>query len=87
MALTREQIEKMLGPVDTQLAAEIVATDATAEDLAQALVWLHSDEAMLNEGQHMPSGVVAELIGLLEAADDEDGMAAPVADGLTDWVD
>lgn len=86
MAMTRNQIEKMLGPVDSQLAAEIVATDATVEDLAQALVWLNSDEAMLNEGQHMPSGVVAELIGLLEIADDDEGRGAP-AGGYAQGID
>lgn len=77
MAMTRNDIEKMLGPVDDHLAAEIVRTDASAEDLAQALVWISADEAMVNDGAHMPTGVVAELIGLLDTTEDEDaGLAA-----------
>lgn len=72
MALSRETIEKMLGPVDSQLVAEIARTDATAEDLAQALSWVHSDEARLNEGAHLPTGVVAVLVELLETDDDDD---------------
>lgn len=86
MALTRRDIEKMLGPVDNQLAAEIARTGADAADLAQALSWLHSDEARINEGAHMPTGVVAELVDLLEAAEDEDG--SPGESGATgpDWT-
>lgn len=79
MAMTRSDIEKMLGPVDDHLAAEIVRTDASAEDLAQALVWISADEAMVNDGAHMPTGVVAELIGLLDTADEEEPVPAAAA--------
>lgn len=85
MAITRSEIERMLGPVDNQLAAEIAATDATATDLAKALAWLQSDEALVNDGDHLPTGKVAELIGILETADDEDGYTAP-AQSFDDWV-
>lgn len=85
MAMSKEAIEKMLGPVDNQLAAEIVRTDANAEDLAQALSWVHSDEARVNEGAHMPSGVVAELVDLLEAAEEEEPLA-PSSGSAADWA-
>lgn len=81
MAVSRSDIEKMLGPVDNQLAAEIARTQASAADLAQALSWLHSDEARVNDGAHMPTGVVAELLDLLEAAEDEDGPLAQDGEG------
>lgn len=84
MAMSRTDIEKMLGPVDNQLAAEIARTDASAADLAQALSWLHSDEARVNDGAHMPTGVVAELLDLLEVVEDEDGTAAQNGEGHQD---
>lgn len=72
MAMDRNTIEKMLGPVDSHLAAEIVRTDASAADLAQAMSWIHADEARLNEGAHLPTGVVAELVDLLAPSEDDD---------------
>ncbi len=85
MAMTRKEIERLLGPTDSQLAAEIVATDANSADLAKALAWLQSDEALVNDGDHLPTGKVAELIGILETIDDEDGIAAPAA-SASDWA-
>ena len=85
MAMTRKEIERLLGPTDSQLAAEIVATDANSADLAKALAWLQSDEALVNDGDHLPTGKVAELIGILETIDDEDGISAPAA-SASDWA-
>ena len=85
MAMKRKEIERLLGPTDSQLAAEIVATDANSADLAKALAWLQSDEALVNDGDHLPTGKVAELIGILETIDDEDGIAAPAA-SASDWA-
>jgi hypothetical protein len=61
--LTREAISRVLGPVDEDLAAELVATGATESELSEA--WLFSDEALINEGRHFPTGRVAELIDIL----------------------
>ena len=85
MAMKRKEIERLLGHTDSQLAAEIVATDANSADLAKALAWLQSDEALVNDGDHLPTGKVAELIGILETIDDEDGIAAPAA-SASDWA-
>jgi hypothetical protein len=85
MAMTRSDIEKMLGPVDSDLVTEIVRTDASAADLAQALSWIHADEARLNDGAHLPSGVVAELVELLEADDDEEAPGGTATD-IADWA-
>lgn len=73
MALTRDEIERILGPIDNHLAAEIAAIEATPAELSNALSWLQADEARVNEGDHLPTGRVAELIGILETADEEDG--------------
>jgi hypothetical protein len=73
MTLNRAEIERVLGPVDNHLAAEISATEATAAELAKAVAWLEADEALVNDGDHLPTGKVAELIGILETADEDEG--------------
>ncbi|AEQ50843.1 hypothetical protein [Pelagibacterium halotolerans] len=85
MTLTRSEIERVLGPIDEHLAAEISATEATTADLTMALAWLEADEARVNEGDHLPTGKVAELIGILETADDEEGYALPPSQPQ-DWA-
>lgn len=72
MVITRSDMEKILGPVDDQLATEILSVGATAEELARALFWVNADEAFVNDGAHMPAGRVAELIEILEAREMED---------------
>lgn len=71
MTMTREEIVSVLGPVDEELVAELVATGASAEELREAWVWLNSDEALMGAGRPLPGTRVAALIDLLEP-DDED---------------
>ncbi|KFC62371.1 hypothetical protein FG93_06071 [Bosea sp. LC85] len=63
--MTADDVTAILGPIDEVLMAEILSTDATRDELAQAWVWLQSDEALINEGRPLPSGRVAVLIDLL----------------------
>jgi hypothetical protein len=69
--LTRTEAVSVLGPSDGNLIAEVVATGATLEELAQAWAWVNNDEALINDGRPLPTGRVAELIGLLSPEDDE----------------
>lgn len=71
-ALTRDDVVSIVGPVDDELVAAIVATQATAEQLAQAVAWANNDEALINNGQPLPSGLVAELVDLLSPEDEEE---------------
>lgn len=71
MAMSSADVTAILGPVDEVLIAEIIATDATRDDLAQAWYWLNGDEALINDGRPLPSGKVAELAELLSADRDE----------------
>ena len=77
--LTRDDVRTLVGPVDDIAAAEIIATGATREELARAFAWVENNEAMLNEGRHLPTGREARLVGILEelAAVDEDAVAPP----------
>ncbi|EUB99941.1 hypothetical protein PMI07_006222 [Rhizobium sp. CF080] len=67
-----EEITTILGPVDEALIAEINQTGASAGELAEAWAWLNADEALVNDGRSLPSGRVADLVSLLEAADPPD---------------
>ncbi len=72
MAMTLAQVAAVLGPIDKEVAAEIVATGASPEDLEVAWAWLQNDEALVNEGRHLPTGKVAELIEILSATSEDE---------------
>jgi len=72
MQLTKADITAVFGPVDDTLVADIIATGATAEDLAKAWAWVNSDEALMGEGRRLPKGKVAELADLLAPEDEEE---------------
>jgi hypothetical protein len=76
MALTRDDVLSVIGPADEILVAEIIATEATTEELTQAWAWANNDEALVNEGRPLPSGRTAELVELLTPQDDEDEQAS-----------
>lgn len=73
MTMTLQEVAAVLGPVDETLAAEIVATGATQAELAEAWAWANNDEALMGEGRHLPTGVVAALVDLLSSDEEEDG--------------
>ena len=76
MALTRDDVLSVIGPADEILVTEIIATEATTEELAQAWAWVNSDEALINEGRALPSGRTAELVELLTPQSDEEERAS-----------
>ncbi len=69
--MTREEVRAVLGPCEDRLVAEILATDATGEELIEAAGWLGSDEALVNTGHPLPAGRVARLVEILERAAEE----------------
>jgi len=71
MALTRDEVESVLGPIDDVLAAEVIATGASLAELEQAWAWINADEAQINEFQPLPTGRVAAVIEILSTPDDE----------------
>jgi hypothetical protein len=74
--LNRDAVTKVLGPVDEALAAELIATGASAEELFQAYAWRANEEALANEQRGFPSARVGELVEILEAAE-ADELQAP----------
>ncbi len=71
MTMTSQDVIAVLGPVDRALIAEIIATGAEAEELAEAWAWVNSDEALIGEGRRLPNGKVAELVDLLSEDEEE----------------
>ncbi len=70
--LTKSAVKRVLGPVDESLAAELVLTGASEQELREAKAWLTSDETLVNALLPLPAGRVAELIHILERLDDPD---------------
>ena len=67
--LTRKDVTAMFGELDDVVIAKIIATGATADELAEAHAWLANDEPMMNAGT---SGRVARLVDIIDAINEEE---------------
>ncbi|HVX79150.1 MAG TPA: hypothetical protein VHB49_23690 [Bradyrhizobium sp.] len=63
--LTRDDVIRAVGPADDVTIAEIIGTDATAEELAEAKAWIANDEPLMNEGRPLAQGRVLQLVDIL----------------------
>jgi hypothetical protein len=82
LRITRNDVIRAIGAVDDVTVAQIIATDATVDELAEAQAWLANDEPHLNSGRPLATGRVRELVDILaelDPEDDDDGRGAPVA--------
>ncbi len=73
--LTRDDVTKAVGGADDVTIAQIIATGATTDELAEAQAWIVNDDPLLNAGKPLPSGRVRELIDVLaelEPSEDEE---------------
>jgi uncharacterized protein (DUF433 family) len=75
-ALTRKDVTAMLGELDDVVVAEIIATGATPEELAEAHAWLANDEPLMNAGRPLPSGRVARVVDIVAAIGEEEEQEA-----------
>ncbi len=71
--LTRESLERVLGPLDEAAAAEIAGLGASEEELLEARSWLANEEAMRAAGKPLPTGRVAKILEWLEPPEDDHG--------------
>ena len=67
--LTRDDVAKAVARADDVTIAEIIATGATVDELAEAQAWIVNDEPLMNAGKPLASGRVRELIDILEELD------------------
>ena len=72
--ITREDVTRAIGAADDVTIAQIIGTQATVEELAEAQAWLANDEPMMNAGRPLAIGRVRQLVDILSElqADDED---------------
>jgi len=63
--------------------ANIIATGATIDELAEALAWMANDEPMMNSGRPLATGRVRELVDILAELepDDDDGRDVGISAG------
>jgi hypothetical protein len=62
--LTRKDVTAMLGELDDDVVAEIIAAEAHA--------WLANDEPLMNAGRPLPGGRVARLVDIVAAISEEE---------------
>ena len=82
--ITRNDVVKAIGVVDDLTIAQIIATNATIEELAEARAWMANDEPMMNSGRPLATGRVRELVDILaelEPDDDDDGHGSGTSAG------
>ena len=77
MPLNRAAIIRILGEVDDVIVAQIIASGATEDELAEAQAWALNDEPVLNSGKPLPAGRVSQLADILTKLEEE--RAEPVA--------
>ena len=80
--ITRDDITKAISEADDVTIANMIATGATTDELAEALAWMANDEPMLNSGRPLATGRVRELVDILselEPEDEDDGRGAPAS--------
>ena len=71
-SLTRKDIVGALGEVDDIVIAEIMALDATEDELAEAQAWLVNNEPLMNSGKSLPTGRVGQLVEVLQAVEEQE---------------
>ncbi len=71
MALTRDDIVRILGPLDDRTIAEVIGIGATPEELEEAHAWVVNDEAMMNMGRPLAAGRISQLVEILEKVEEE----------------
>jgi hypothetical protein len=63
--ITRDDAIRAIGRANDTAIAEMIATGATADELAEAQAWMVNDEPMLNAGKPLAQGRVRQLVDIL----------------------
>ena len=74
--ITRDDVTRAVGQADDVTIAKIIATGATAEELAEAQAWIANDEPLINAGKPLAKGRVGELVDILtelDASEEDEG--------------
>jgi hypothetical protein len=74
--VSRDDVTRAVGGADDVTIAQIIGTEATVEELAEAQAWLANDEPLMNAGRPLAQGRVRQLVDILselQAEDEEEG--------------
>jgi hypothetical protein len=71
MTMIRKEVISVLGPVDDETVAEIIASGASIEELREAWAWAYGDDALMGQGRPLPGTKVGKLIELLEPEEED----------------
>jgi hypothetical protein len=71
-SLSRKDVVALLGDPGDTVVADIIATGASTEELAEAHAWLANDEPLMNAGRPLPGGRVARLVDVMAAINEEE---------------
>ena len=79
--ITRDDVTRAVGQADDVTIAKIIATGASAEELAEAKAWISNDEPLINAGKPLAKGRVGDLVDILTELDaaEEDERGPTVA--------
>jgi hypothetical protein len=78
--ITRDDVTRAVSQADDITIARIIATGATAEELAEAKAWITNDEPLINAGKPLAKGRVGELVDILteiDWAEEDEGQRGP----------
>jgi len=70
--LTRADVVAALGRIDDVTLAEVIATGASRQELAEALAWIANDEPLLNAGRPLASGRTGRLVEILASRQEDE---------------
>ncbi|HKS19446.1 MAG TPA: hypothetical protein VJS63_09605 [Bradyrhizobium sp.] len=70
--VTRDDVARAVGAADDVTIAQIIGTEATVEELAEAQAWLANDEPMMNAGRPLAQGRVRQLVDILSELQSDD---------------
>jgi hypothetical protein len=80
--ISRDDVNRAVSQADDVTIAKIIATGATAEELAEAKAWIANDEPLINAGKPLANGRVGELVDILnelEATEEDEDRGGPTA--------
>lgn len=77
MPLSHKQVVAALGPVDDIVVAQVIASGASPQELAEARAWVANDEALFNDGHALASGRIGQLVEILSRVKEEEDEDAP----------
>lgn len=70
--LGRDDLIRILGPIDDAKAAEILALKPTLAEVEQAAIWAAGNGDVLAKQGHPLTGIVADIFDALTAGEEEE---------------